>query len=712
MKNSKIWTAIMKSKNLTILKATTKVALACAAIASSCWTAGDICNAQTPPSNLSPDLQEVVKLSQEKMGDDVITNYIRSSGKTYKLSADDIIYLNSQGVSRGVLTVLLQTASSGGIPAGQNPPPTASVPTTSANPAPSVAPSSPVPPPLDANPGPSTVGSTPIPQPAPPPAPAFSLPPTAQPGLQDNFFSDGALNPSLWETQSGILAALGSMSGYHVLPTLAFSPSGMQMAGVRGPGQFMGIQSTASFVPPFTFNVTVAGMSQTATPFEIYLISSDLRQRVSIAGHLGGLGRPRGDINIGAAFGHAFHGDINIPMGGNSPDYGVWINYTSSGLPVSALGYKFFDNPIAGVPYTFQISVGANGAASVSLLNSAGGVLVSQNVPIGMGPFYVVLAGRDGPTVANWQSVQLTPAMPVVAEVSAAPPVPTFDYFQAQLSPYGNWVTVPGFGLCWQPSVDPGWRPYYDGGYWVYSDAGWYWQSAYPWGDIAFHYGRWTYTVSGWVWVPGYDYAPAWVLWRHADADGYIGWAPLPPGAVFIDGGWMFNGVRVGFDFTFGLGADFFTFVACDHFWEHDFRHFIVPHDRLAPIYRRSLIENHFRLDHGRFINDGLSRDRMATLTHRDVQEIKPMAVHDLKQYEEQRNISVRREEIQNFKPGNTKPNAWGVTVPGKNPINNRGNVGEGVNRPAANPYGNQNGQQFPGVNSPAGGRGGNTDSR
>ena len=44
-------------------------------------------------SGLSPDIQEVVTLSREGMSDDVITNYIVSSGKTYILSTNDIIYL-------------------------------------------------------------------------------------------------------------------------------------------------------------------------------------------------------------------------------------------------------------------------------------------------------------------------------------------------------------------------------------------------------------------------------------------------------------------------------------------------------------------------------------------------------------------------------------------------------------------------------------------
>jgi hypothetical protein len=35
----------------------------------------------------------------------------------------------------------------------------------------------------------------------------------------------------------------------------------------------------------------------------------------------------------------------------------------------------------------------------------------------------------------------------------------------------------------------------------------------------------------GWIWIPDYEWAPAWVEWRYDDA--YIGWAPLPPYAVF-----------------------------------------------------------------------------------------------------------------------------------------------------------------------------------
>jgi hypothetical protein len=69
------------------------------------------------PYVLSPDLQEILKLFKAGMHDDVITNFISHSGKLYKLRADDIIYLSSQGVSQGVIRSL-EAAASGGVRAG------------------------------------------------------------------------------------------------------------------------------------------------------------------------------------------------------------------------------------------------------------------------------------------------------------------------------------------------------------------------------------------------------------------------------------------------------------------------------------------------------------------------------------------------------------------------------------------------------------------
>jgi len=227
-------------------------------------------------------------------------------------------------------------------------------------------------------------------------------------------------------------------------------------------------------------------------------------------------------------------------------------------------------------------------------------------------------------------------AAPNVAPVATvAPPAPTapptaqpgvsFDAFQAQLSPYGNWVQIPGYGLCWQPGVaisDPLWRPYLDAGHWTYTDDGWSWESDYPWGNVAFHYGRWLRYGGIWSWVPGYDYAPAWVCWR--EADGYNGWAPLPPAAVYRAGlGLYYNGA-VAVDVDFGLGPDDFTFVPYDHFWDYRLRPYYVPHDRVVIFFGHSHIMNGYHMDHGHFVVEGLGRDHVFAVTHHDVR-----IVHD-----------------------------------------------------------------------------------
>jgi hypothetical protein len=105
----------------------------------------------------------------------------------------------------------------------------------------------------------------------------------------------------------------------------------------------------------------------------------------------------------------------------------------------------------------------------------------------------------------------------------------TFETFEENLAPHGEWVAVSGYGRVWRPRhVHSGWRPYYDGS-WQWTDEGWLWVSAEPWGWATYHYGRWAYEpFYGWVWVPGYQWAPAWVSWR-VSAD-FIGWAPLGPG--------------------------------------------------------------------------------------------------------------------------------------------------------------------------------------
>ncbi len=218
------------------------------------------------------------------------------------------------------------------------------------------------------------------------------------------------------------------------------------------------------------------------------------------------------------------------------------------------------------------------------------------------------------------------PPPPASAPPIGAPEV-SLGYFHDQLTPFGAWVDVGGV-MYWRPDAalraNPDWRPYYDMGRWVQTDNGLFWQSDYQWGDIPFHYGRWVlYPGMGWLWAPDLVWGPSWVFWRHAEADGAIGWAPLPVGAVFVDNVFMYNGVRVGLDFEFGLGEGAFIFVDYDHFHEGFFRMrgreyaYHIHGDRFHDFYRRSVVRNEFRRDeHGRFVNNGIGRERMESATH------------------------------------------------------------------------------------------------
>ena len=122
---------------------------------------------------------------------------------------------------------------------------------------------------------------------------------------------------------------------------------------------------------------------------------------------------------------------------------------------------------------------------------------------------------------------------PLMPNVYAAQPMDArVQYFYDDLRSYGEWMWNARFGWCWAPyNVAVDWRPYTDGT-WVETDYGLTWESDYPWGWACFHYGRWFYDDTyGWLWYPDTVWAPSWVAWRYG-AD-YVGWAPLPPEAVW-----------------------------------------------------------------------------------------------------------------------------------------------------------------------------------
>jgi len=214
---------------------------------------------------------------------------------------------------------------------------------------------------------------------------------------------------------------------------------------------------------------------------------------------------------------------------------------------------------------------------------------------------------------------------PEVPAPAAPPQQVTVNYFYDSLAPYGTWVEVPDYGRCWRPtvvSVNPNWRPYCDRGRWVYTDAGWYWQSDYSWGWAPFHYGRWQNDLRfGWVWMPDNVWGPSWVSWRHAGA--YCGWAPLPPSARFEVGiGLVFNHGHVGVGFDFGLRESCFTFVSYDHFCDRNIYAHVVPRHQVTTIYNHSTVINNYTVVNKTVVNEGIGRDRVAAITHKQVEKI------------------------------------------------------------------------------------------
>src|SRR3954470_13986895 len=160
----------------------------------------------------------------------------------------------------------------------------------------------------------------------------------------------------------------------------------------------------------------------------------------------------------------------------------------------------------------------------------------------------------------------------------------SFDFFYDNLKPYGEWIQVEGYGLCWRPTdVAEDWAPYTDG-YWAYTDAGWTWVSYEEFGDIVYHYGRWVRVEDeGWCWVPDTDWGPAWVSWRNNDE--YVGWAPLPPEARFEPE----VGISVWVDDTYDIGPDYYRFCRVRDFGAPVIRAVCFPRSRSIGFYRETV---------------------------------------------------------------------------------------------------------------------------
>jgi hypothetical protein len=108
------------------------------------------------------------------------------------------------------------------------------------------------------------------------------------------------------------------------------------------------------------------------------------------------------------------------------------------------------------------------------------------------------------------------------------------DYGLSDLSRYGTWVNIAGFGFSWRPfSVGFTWTPYFNGKWILDSHLGWIWVSSEPWGWMPYHFGSWLLSPNlGWVWVPGgpaglRHWEPSRVNW--VTVGNQVGWVAKSP---------------------------------------------------------------------------------------------------------------------------------------------------------------------------------------
>lgn len=106
-----------------------------------------------------------------------------------------------------------------------------------------------------------------------------------------------------------------------------------------------------------------------------------------------------------------------------------------------------------------------------------------------------------------------------------------YAYGGSDMSYYGSYTNVPGYGTMWQPYfAGAGWDPYMNG-LWAYDPVyGYGWVSGYPWGWTPYHYGSWIYVPSyGWGWQPGGSWAG--LNTQPRIGGGPTGWVPPRPPA-------------------------------------------------------------------------------------------------------------------------------------------------------------------------------------
>lgn len=125
---------------------------------------------------------------------------------------------------------------------------------------------------------------------------------------------------------------------------------------------------------------------------------------------------------------------------------------------------------------------------------------------------YYLAKGVDAENYDSWDNDRVKWHDQAVSTASTLNGNSGIAYGLSDLSMYGSYFYVPGYGYMWRPSsVGLGWDPFADG-YWVsYPGFGYTFVSGYPWGWAPYRYGSWQFVNSyGWCWAPGSN----WNQWQ------------------------------------------------------------------------------------------------------------------------------------------------------------------------------------------------------
>ncbi len=195
-------------------------------------------------------------------------------------------------------------------------------------------------------------------------------------------------------------------------------------------------------------------------------------------------------------------------------------------------------------------------------------------------------------------------ALPLAPGALAQQEVADYGRFYDELEQYGRWIEHPRFGYVWSPEADDGtWRPY-TVGHWVRTEEhGWYWESEEPWGWATYHYGRWVLDDNeGWLWIPGREWGPAWVAWR--DNDEYVGWAPLPPEAIWEQSRGELNFASSYYDAP--RFAPMWCFIRPAYLMTPGLHRHLAPRSRASFIYRETRFINSYSVVNRGVFNRGV----------------------------------------------------------------------------------------------------------